>query len=96
MSAKEFPAVGNRNYSSGGLGNQGVNGNCWASTQYDGEKGYFMNFNSSGVNPSNYNYKSYGLSVRCVRREFALPRMKRNARGEWRGSGGKPFTVTTS
>ncbi len=64
----EFPAVGYRHYSSGVLYSQGVNGNCWASTQYDGEKGYYIHFNSSGVCPSSYNYKSNGLSVRCVRR----------------------------
>ncbi len=65
---REFPAVGYRNYTNGVLGRQGLHGDYWASTQYDGEKGYFLGVDSSSVNPSNYSYKSNGFSVRCVRK----------------------------
>ncbi len=64
----EFPAVGNRGNTSGVLYVQGVHGNYWVSTQYDEAKGCFINLNSDGVAPLGNTNKSYGLSVRCVRK----------------------------
>ena len=67
----EFPAVGLRdNNSTGTLNNNGTNGYYWSSVQYDSNNAYNMNFNSSSVNPNNWNNKKNGFSVRCVRQEF--------------------------
>ena len=65
----EFPAVGDRNNSSGALENAGTNGFYWSSTQNSSTNAYDMNFNSGNVNTNN-NDKRNGFSVRCVRREF--------------------------
>ena len=67
----EFPAVGYRNNTSGTLNNAGQNGNYWSSVAYDSNNAYNLNFNSSNVNPQNNWNKRNGLSVRCVRQEFA-------------------------
>ncbi len=67
----EFPAVGLRdNNSTGTLNNNGTNGYYWSSVQYDSNNAYNMNFNSSSVNPNNWNNKKNGFSVRCVRQKF--------------------------
>ncbi len=68
-SCMEFPAVGYRNNSDGGLNNPGTNGNYWASEQNSSTNAYRMNFNSSNVNTNN-NDKRNGYSVRCVRQNL--------------------------
>jgi len=65
----EFPAVGDRKYSTGALENAGTNGFYWSSTYNNSTNAYNMYFNSSNVNTNN-NDKRNGFSVRCVRREF--------------------------
>jgi len=62
----EFPAVGQRNYSSDALEYYGKYGYYWASDKYDSSCAYRMSFGSSGVN-TNYALKTFGFSVRCVR-----------------------------
>ncbi len=70
----EFPAVGNRNTDSAGtLNNNGTNGYYWSSVQYNTNSARNMNFNSSGVNPNDYNNKQNGFSVRCVRQRIYDP-----------------------
>ncbi|MDE6482268.1 MAG: hypothetical protein K2L01_00675 [Rikenellaceae bacterium] len=66
---RKFPAVGNRNNSDGSLNNAGTWGNYWSSTQYNSDNAYNMYFNSSSVN-TDWNNKTNGRSVRCVRQEF--------------------------
>ena len=53
--------------SSGGLNNQGSNGNYWSSTENSSDNGYNANVNSSNFNPYNNNNKNNGFSLRCVR-----------------------------
>jgi len=60
-----LPAVGYR-YSNS-LSSQGSGGYYWSSEQYGSSYGYYLNFDSSGSNPSSSNYsKTYGMNVRCV------------------------------
>ena len=66
----EFPAVGRRNNSDGSLNNAGTDGRYWSSVAYDSSNAYNLYFNSSDLNVNNGNYKTNGLSVRCVRQEF--------------------------
>ncbi len=48
------------------LSNRGSNGYYWASSLYSSSNGRYLNFNSAGVNPQNYNYRFYGFTVRAV------------------------------
>jgi uncharacterized protein (TIGR02145 family) len=56
-------------YTNGTLDHQGSRAYYWSSTYYDSNNAYFLRFLDldSIVNPANYYYQSYGLSVRCVR-----------------------------
>lgn len=45
---------------------QGRYGFFWSSTWYDADGMYRLHVYSSNVSPSDYNYRYYGLSVRCV------------------------------
>ncbi|MBU6426743.1 four helix bundle protein [Patescibacteria group bacterium] len=58
--------AGYRDNSSGSLNNQGGNGNYWSSS-VSGTNAFNLNFNSSGVNPSNTNNRANGFSVRCIK-----------------------------
>ena len=62
-----LPAAGYRNYSSGLTNNQGSNAYYWSSSTNGTSNGYYLNFNSSYVNPSNNADYSNGFNVRCVR-----------------------------
>ena len=59
-----FPASGYRNGTS--LYDRGSDGLYWSSSLYSQTLGYNLNFNASGVNPVNYNYRFGGFSVRAV------------------------------
>ena len=53
----------------GSLKNVGNNGDFWSSVANSSDNAYNLNFNVDGnVNPSNYNNRDYGQSVRCVAR----------------------------
>ena len=59
-----FPAAG---YGYGtSLLNRGSNGRYWSGSWYSADRAYNLSFNSSSVNPQNYYYRCYGLSVRAV------------------------------
>ena len=51
---------------SNGFGYQGSFGYYWSSTQYSATSAYYLYFNSTVVNPADYNSKNYGFAVRCV------------------------------
>ena len=58
------PASGNRSGVS--LNNRGSNGNYWSSTLATAANARNLNFNASGVNPTNTNNRFNGFSVRAV------------------------------
>jgi len=62
-----FPAAGNRN-ATGSVINQGVVGAYWSNTPQSSGAGYFLNVNSSNVNPVDASAYTGGLPVRCVNR----------------------------
>ncbi|MDE7356710.1 MAG: fibrobacter succinogenes major paralogous domain-containing protein [Rikenellaceae bacterium] len=62
----EFPAVGNRNYSSGSLNNAGTWGYYWSSVAASSSSAYYLLFLSSDLGVGYYNRQG-GFSVRCVR-----------------------------
>lgn len=66
MSGYANPASGYRNNSDGSMNNVGSNGNYWSASPNSANNGYYLNFNSSNVNPSNNNNRANGFSVRCV------------------------------
>lgn len=66
MSGYANPASGYRNCDDGSMNNVGSNGNYWSASPNSSNNGYYLNFNSSSVNPSNNNNRAYGYSVRCV------------------------------
>ena len=51
---------------SGTARNQGNYGLFWSSTRYSDSSMYRLYVNSSNVDPSDYNYRHYGYSVRCI------------------------------
>ena len=59
-----FPASGYRNGT--GLNVHGTYGNYWSSSLNSSAGGYFLYFNSGGVNPANGNLRFLGFSVRAV------------------------------
>lgn len=59
-------AAGRLNYTDGSLGNRGVNGIYWSSTENNAEFGWRLTFSSGACSISATN-KSYGFSVRCIR-----------------------------
>ncbi len=61
-----FPAAGSRNIS-GTANYRDASGFYWSSTPLNSTYGYYLYLSSSGVYPSNYNYRSLGMAVRCVR-----------------------------
>ena len=59
-----FPAAG---YGYGtSLGNAGSYGDYWSRSLQSSPNGYNLRFDSSSVNPQNYDYRYYGFSVRAV------------------------------
>jgi uncharacterized protein (TIGR02145 family) len=60
-----LPAAGNRYYGDGALDSRGNNGYYWSSTEFDSNLAWDLGFNSS-VAFTGINYRTYGLSVRCV------------------------------
>ena len=61
-----FPASGYRNFSAGSMNYVGGYGYYWSASPYSSSNGYYLYFNSSSVNPSNYSDRALGCSVRCV------------------------------
>ena len=61
-----FPAAGYRGSYDSGMNGVGGYGNCWSSSPYNGNYGYFLGFDSSYVSPSADYNRAYGFSVRCV------------------------------
>jgi uncharacterized protein (TIGR02145 family) len=59
-----LPAAGYRYYSNGALYFRGSDGYYWSSTE-DGSNANYLNFNSGDAS-TNYGYRTYGFSVRCV------------------------------
>ena len=59
-----FPASGYR-YGTG-LNDRGTRGDYWSASLSSQTYGYHLNFNASGVNPANSNYRCHGFSVRAV------------------------------
>jgi uncharacterized protein (TIGR02145 family)/prepilin-type N-terminal cleavage/methylation domain-containing protein len=49
-----------------GFSGRGSYGYYWSSAQYSAANGRYLNFSSSSVYPSSYDYKIYGFAVRCV------------------------------
>ncbi|MFA6704222.1 MAG: fimbrillin family protein, partial [Bacteroidales bacterium] len=66
ITAGYWPAAGYRYCINGALYYAGLNGFYWSASPYSNH-GYFLNFSSSSVYPSNNNYRAYGFSVRCVK-----------------------------
>ena len=63
-----FSAVyGGHSNNTGSLYGQGSTVHYWSSSYNNTYFAYLLHFNSSSVNPVNYNYKNYGYAVRCVR-----------------------------
>ena len=59
-----FPASGSR-YGTG-LNDRGSSGDYWSASLYSQTYGYYLVFNSGGVNPAYNYYRFYGFSVRAV------------------------------
>ena len=59
-----FPAAGNFNGTT--LDYRGTSGYYWSSGFLSASTAYYLNFNSTEVNPQNYSHRRYGLSVRAV------------------------------
>ena len=64
-----YPAVGYRFNDSGALYNVGSNGYYWSASPYPSYSNYayYLHFSTGNVYPANYNSRSHGYSVRCVR-----------------------------
>jgi uncharacterized protein (TIGR02145 family) len=60
-----LPAAGVRDYVDGALYGRGDNGYYWSSTEFGNYNAWFLYFNSSGAGTYG-NYRTSGLSVRCV------------------------------
>ena len=63
----ELPANGWRD-TDGEVRDAGTNGYYWSATQYNSTNAYRLSFNSNSVGVSSYDNKTFGFSVRCVRR----------------------------
>ncbi len=61
-----IPASGNRRSDTGGMNNVSGNGFYWSASLSGSTGGYNLNFNSTGVNPSNGNNRANGFQVRCL------------------------------
>jgi hypothetical protein len=71
--ALKLPFAGRRNYSSAGVDRQGTYGYYWSSSRRSASYAYNMNFNSTALNPQNYNNRAYGFSVRCFKNSPVIP-----------------------
>ena len=61
-----FNSVFAGRYSNSSFSNGGSNGRWWSSTVRGSTSAYSLNASSSNVNPSNFNSRRVGYSVRCV------------------------------
>lgn len=61
-----FPMSGYRNFSDGLLSSVGSYGYVWLSSAYSQYYAFYLNFNSSNVNPQDSLARAYGFSVRPV------------------------------
>lgn len=71
-----MPFAGYRNYSNAVIGSQGVNSNYWSSSPYTSSYpnlARHLSLNSSNVYENNYDYRTFGYSVRCFKNSFELP-----------------------
>ena len=66
-SGLKLHAAGCLESSNGSLGSRGAYGFYWSSVQYAANGGLGLLFYSGGSNSMNTNYKSTGISVRCVK-----------------------------
>jgi hypothetical protein len=62
----KLPLAGDRLRNDGSMYNNGSYGLYWASSPYS-TSGYNVTFGYTYVNPSDYYYRSYGLSLRCLK-----------------------------
>ena len=53
-------------FSNGSAGGQGSNGSFWSSTRYSDYSMYYLDVNSSDVNPADYYNRDLGFSMRCL------------------------------
>ena len=67
LSGLKLQALGFRSSDVGDPNLVGANGLYWASSSYNSGQGFYMNFYSSGVNPSTNSIRTNGLAIRCVR-----------------------------
>ncbi len=61
-----YPASGYRDYNDGSLANVGSYGNCWSASPYIYYACSLSFYNDGGVDPSSYDYRADGYSVRCL------------------------------
>ena len=59
-----FPGSGS--YSGTSLNSRGSGGHYWSSSYKSASDAYYLSFNSSNVNPANYNYRRLGVTARAV------------------------------
>ena len=62
-----FSPVYSGYYYDGSLNTTGSNGYWWSSTAIDSRYQHNLRYYSGSLHTSNFNYKNYGFSVRCVR-----------------------------
>ncbi len=60
-----LPAAGYRSFTNGALVNRGSFGYYWSSTEIS-TNSYYLNFDSSDVNPANINNRTLTFSLRCI------------------------------
>ena len=54
--------------------NQGINGNWWPATTYDGSNAYRLTMISTAIDPRNYANKIFGFSLRLLSPPPAQPK----------------------
>ena len=69
LCVRAVPAPGYRDFGRAGdegeIRNVGNNGMSWSST-VSGTNAFFLNFNTTNLNPSNANNRAHGFQVRCL------------------------------
>jgi len=50
----------------GGVSNVGFYGYGWSRTAFSSSYAYYLDFYTTGVNPSSYSYRYLGRSLRCL------------------------------
>lgn len=71
----KMPFAGRRKYSSASVNNQDTYAYYWSSTMYEDNAAgsYFLFFQSSALDPQNWDYRSYGCSVRPFKDTPTIP-----------------------